>query len=77
VRIRALGAAAEVAKKADADVVDREALEEAVAADEIVRHEELVAIAIGEHFLDATDALAIDVDDAAAEEQFQLHLSLL
>jgi hypothetical protein len=72
-----LGAAAEVAKKADADVVDREALEEAVAADEIVRDEELVAVAVGQHFLDAADALAVDVDDTAAEEQLQLQLSLL
>jgi hypothetical protein len=72
-----LGAAAEVAKKADADVVDREAFEETVAADEIVRHKELVTVAIGEHFLDTADALAVDVDDAAAEEQLQLHVSLL
>jgi hypothetical protein len=37
-RLRALGPAAELAKDADADVIDREALEEGVAADEVVRH---------------------------------------
>jgi hypothetical protein len=76
-RMRALSAAAEVAKETDADVVDRQAFEEAVSADEVVRHEELVAVAIGQHFLDAADALAVDVDDTAAEEQLQLHLILL
>jgi hypothetical protein len=76
-RMRALGAAAEVAKEADADVVDREAFEEAVAADEVMSNEQLVAVAIGEHFLDTADALAVDVDDAAAEEQLQLYLILL
>jgi len=58
-------------------VVDREALEEAVAADEVVRDEQLVAGAIGQHLLDAANALAVDVDDAGAKEQFQLHLILL
>jgi hypothetical protein len=74
VRISALGATAEVTEKADADVVDREAFEERVAADEVVRHEELAAVAVGEHFLDAPDTFAVDVDDSAAEEQLHLYL---
>jgi hypothetical protein len=76
-RLRALGAAAEVAKEADADVVDREALEEAIAADEVVRHEQLISVAVGQYFLDAADTRAVDVDDAHAEEQLQLHFILL
>jgi hypothetical protein len=72
-----LGAAAEVAKEADADVQDREAFEETVAADEIVRHEQVVAMAIGQHFLDAADARTVDVDDARAEKQLELYFSLL
>jgi len=75
--LRACGAAAEVAKEADADVVDREAFEKGVAADQVVRHEQLVAVTIGQHFLEATYALAVNVDDAPAEQQFELHLSLL
>jgi hypothetical protein len=76
-RMGALGAAAEISKEADADMVDRQAFEEAVAADEVMRHEQLVAVAVGQHFLDAADANAIGVDDARTEEQFQLHLILL
>jgi hypothetical protein len=76
-RSGALRPAAEIPKEADADVVDREAFEEGVAADEVVRHEQLVAVAVREDFLDAPDALAVDVDDAGAEEQLQLHFSLL
>jgi hypothetical protein len=76
-RSGALGTAAEIPKEADADVVDREAFEEGVAADEVVRHEQFVAVAVREDFLDAADALAVNVDDAGAEEQFQLHFSLL
>jgi hypothetical protein len=76
-RVRALGAGAKVTKDADADVVDRQTFEQTVAADEVVRDEQLVAGAIGKHFLDASDALAIDIDDAGTEEQLQLHLILL
>jgi hypothetical protein len=65
-----------VAKETDADVVDRESFEEAVAADQVVRYEQLVPLAIGENFLDSAGVFAIDVDDAAAEEQLQFHLSL-
>lgn len=77
VRVLARGAAAEVAEEADADVEDREAFEETVAADEVVRHEQLVAIAIGEELLDSAYALPVHVDDARPEQQLQLHLSLL
>jgi len=76
-RLRACAAGAEVAEETDADVVDREAFEKGVAADEVVRHEQLVAVAIGQYLLDVADALAVDVDDARAEKQFELHLSLL
>jgi len=70
----AAGPAAEVAHQADSDVVDREALEEAVAADKVVSYEQLVAVAVGKHFLDAANGRAVDVGDAAAEEQLQLYL---
>jgi hypothetical protein len=74
--MRALGATAEVAKDSYAEVVERETLEQSVAADQEVRYEQFVALAIGEHFLDPADTFAVDVDDAAAEEQLQLHLSV-
>jgi hypothetical protein len=77
VRSGALRPAAQIPEEADADVVDREAFEEGVAADEVVRHEQFVAVAVGQNLLDAADALAVNVDDAGAEEQFQLHFSLL
>jgi predicted neutral ceramidase superfamily lipid hydrolase len=77
VRVRAVRTAAEVAKEAGADVEDGEALEEAVAADEIVRDEKVVSLAIGEDLLDAADAFAAGIDDTPSEEQLQLHLILL
>jgi len=67
---------AEVAKKAGADVEDRQSLEESVSADVKLCDQQFVAFALGQNLFDAADANAIGVDHSPAEEQFQLHLIL-
>jgi hypothetical protein len=75
-RVGAGPAAAEVAEEADADVEDREALEETVAAYEVRGDQQIVAVAVGEDLLYFADTHAVPVDDSAAEEQLQLRLIL-